>query len=126
MACAVDISTVQEISRQNRAAFVDQAPDHVAGIINLRGQVVTVLDLCSRLGLQTAGDRRPVYNVLVQSEGELIGLLVDDVDDIVVVEPQQIKSAPPHLGRGLRQYIDHVVEIDNEVMAVLAIDRLTA
>lgn len=124
--CAIDIARVQEINRQTRVTHVDQAPVYVAGIVNLRGQVVTVVDLRARLGLEEPREKPPVYTVLVQAADELVGLLVDDVDDIVAVEASRIKSTPPHLTSTLRQYIDEVVEIHDGVMAVLAIDRVTA
>ncbi len=126
LACAVDIAGVQEINRQTNVTRVDQAPPYVAGIINLRGQVVTVVNLRERLGLGPPEAGAAVYNLLVKSEGELIGLLVDDVDDIVAIDVENIKAAPPHLDRGLRQYIDEVVEMKQEVVAVLAVDRVTA
>jgi len=125
--CAVDISSVHEITRLTRVTQVDQAPSFVAGIMNLRGQVVTVVNLRARLGLATPeAGHSGVYNVLVKSGDELIGLLVDNVDDIVSVATHSIRPAPPHIEPQLQQFFGEVVEIHNRVVAILAIDRVTA
>lgn len=127
--CAVDISSVHEITRLTNVTTVDQAPSFVAGIINLRGQVVTVVDLKSRLGLKEArssDSAQAIYNVLVKSSDELIGLLVDNVDDIVSVATDTIRPAPPHVEPRLQPFFGEVVEIHNQVVAILAIDRITA
>jgi purine-binding chemotaxis protein CheW len=124
--CALDIAHVQEISMQFDATTVYQAPPYVFGIINLRGQIVTVIDLCRKLGLAEEGrERQKMYNVVVQSGGELIGLLVDDVDDIISMQARSVMRAPPHVGAPFRDYFAGVIELDDELIVALDVDKVT-
>ncbi len=84
--CALDAAGIQEVIRVGALTPVRHAPDEVAGIVNLRGKIVTILDLGLRLGfarIVPGGDSR-VF--IIEDGGEFIGLLVDRVDEVVEVD----------------------------------------
>ena len=91
--CGMDILKVQEINKLLEMTEVPLAPDYVKGILNLRGQIVTVIDLGNKLDLadtETSGDTR---NIIVNSNGEYIGLLVDRIGDVERTEAGNIETS---------------------------------
>ena len=96
--CGMDILKVQEINKLLEMTEVPLAPDYVKGILNLRGQIVTVIDLGSKLSLadtETDGDTR---NIIVNSNGEYIGLLVHKIGDVERTEEENIEPPPANIG----------------------------
>ena len=81
----VDIRKVQEINRQVDVTPVPNSPAHVRGVINLRGEVATVIDLRKVLGMEGAEESRDSRNLIVHSQDEAIGLWVDRISDILTV-----------------------------------------
>ena len=86
MCLALDIGLIQEIIRDVKITRVPHAPPQVRGVINLRGEVTTVIDLRPVLGLPPAAASRQPQTLIVRSQGESIGLIVDRVGDIYAVE----------------------------------------
>ena len=99
----VDIRQVQEINRQLDVTKVPQAPKCVRGVINLRGEVTTVIDLRTILGIEQAEVTRASRNLIVNSEGESIGLLVDRISDILNLTQRPSDSTPGQHQRGSRE-----------------------
>ena len=94
----LEMTNVQEINRIDSLAHVPSAPLGVSGVINLRGDVVTMIDTRVILN-QTSlvADRKKLHNVFVRYEGELIGLITDGVSDILTVARDQIDVPPSNL-----------------------------
>ena len=86
----VNICQVQEINRQLDATKVPHAPKEVHGVINLRGDVATVIDLRTVLGMPPVEDSRNSRTLIVQSHGESIGILVDRISDILTISSEEI------------------------------------
>ena len=82
----VDIARVQVVLRTTPVTPVPLAAPYVSGLLNLRGQIVTVIDMRTRLGLAASASTRDAVHVVVKSRGELLGLVVDREGDIVAVE----------------------------------------
>ena len=102
----LDISHVQEINRHLDVTAVPHSPSFVRGVINLRGEVVTVVDMRTILGLPRGEVTRDCRNVVIHSEGELIGLIVDQIADILTIPIREIDPPPANVdgveGRGGR------------------------
>ncbi|MCA9237095.1 MAG: chemotaxis protein CheW [Planctomycetales bacterium] len=96
----IDIRHVQEINRQLEVTRVPHARDEVRGVINLRGEVATVIDLRKVLGLPSADVTRESRNLIVNYDGEAIGLLVDRISDILTINAEQIDPPPANV-RGI-------------------------
>ena len=115
----IDIRQVQEINRSLRLTPVPHAPEAVRGVINLRGEVVTVLDLRRVLRLPPAEMTRSTRNVIVNSNGEQIGLLVDQVTDVVTCKASEIDPLPENLGGVDQRFFQGVFKLDEGLLVIL-------
>lgn len=122
--CALSIDAVHEISRIVAPTPVHEAPDYVRGIINLRGQIVTVVDLRRKLGLPPPPPGSSQRNLVVKSDQELVGLLVDEVDDIVEVPPRDLLPVPPNLVGEFGNHLGGVYQLEGELALLLALDNV--
>lgn len=94
----LELTDVQEINRIDTIAAVPEAPPHVGGVINLRGEVVTMIDLRIVLNQRTSDqDEADLHNVFVRSEGEVIGLITDGVSDIFAIRRNAIDVTPSNV-----------------------------
>ena len=125
LVCGLNIADVQEINKDLDVTAVYQAPHYVAGIINLRGQIVTIIDLATRLGLKNQRANTGGRNVIVNTQNERIGLIVDEINDIISVENHQILPRPPNIDNSLRNYVRGVVQQGSELVLILDVEALT-
>lgn len=121
---AVEIGQIQEIMRGVTITRVPDAPPEVSGVINLRGEVATIIDLRRVLGLSQADKGRAARVLIVRSNDESIGLQVDRVADITTVEDADVLPAPPNVGRVDGRYIRGVCPRESEIMVVLDLDEV--
>jgi len=122
--CGLLISSIQEINKNLLLTPVHEAPDYVRGIINLRGNIVTVIDLRRKLGLESVPLQASTRNVIVKLDREMVGLLVDSVDDIVEVEKGNIRPTPAHLAKELGNAFEGVIPLGDELVAILELNYL--
>ena len=124
--CAVDALRVQEIIRLGPITPVHHAPEHVLGIINLRGRIVTVLDPACRMGLG-AQERTPRSRILIVDwKDEQVGLLVSRVEDMVGASREDIAPAPSNLKSDLGAYLEGVVQLQDHMVSILDLEPLLA
>ena len=95
--CALDASGVQEVIRLGPVTPVPYAPEEVLGVINLRGKIVTIVDLGLRLGFPKAVAGADSRIFIVEDRGEFIGLLVDRVDEVVEVDEDHCQPPPANM-----------------------------
>lgn len=116
---SVDIMSVREIRGWTRATPLPHAPAHIRGVINLRGNVLPVVDLSSRLGMAPVeGDPRNVI-IVVHLGNQVAGLLVDAVSDIIAL-PRSDLQAPPALGAdGANSCIEAITIVEGRMIRVL-------
>lgn len=122
--CGLLISSIQEINKNLLLTPVHEAPDYVRGIINLRGNIVTVIDLRRKLGLESVPLQSGTRNVIVKLDREMVGLLVDSVDDIVEVQRSDIRPTPAHLAKELGDAFEGVIQLGDELVAILELNYL--
>ncbi|MEQ6903725.1 chemotaxis protein CheW [Nocardioides sp. YIM 152588] len=120
----VDVQHVQEVLRQHQVTVVPRAAESVRGVINLRGQIVTAVDLRSRLSLPgpsgDAGERGTAsMNVVVRSHGEAVSLLVDDIGDVINTGDRALEQAPATLPTSVRDVLHGVVSLEESILLVL-------
>lgn len=125
----IPIDQVQEVIRAIAVTWVPLSPPDICGLINLRNQIVTVIDLHQRLGLGEPA-RSPVelnepagFNVIVQRDAERVGLFVEDVGDVLEFEAQ-FEPPPATLKGSLRQFLVGVYPFENDFLLVLDIDKV--
>lgn len=122
--CGMDILKVQEINKLLEMTEVPLAPEYVKGILNLRGQIVTVIDLGSKLQLvdtETDGETR---NIIVNSNGEYIGLLVHKIGDVERTEEENIEPPPANIGGIQGRYFEGVFKKENSLIGILNVDEI--
>lgn len=123
----IDISRVREIVRMQNITSIPQSMDFVEGIVNLRGQIVPIVDLCKRFVVADRsdsddGDRR----IIVVNIGEQnIGILVDGVSEILRVPDESIEATPPIVSSGVSsEFIKGVAKVDSRLIIFLDLDRI--
>ena len=122
--CGMDILKVQEINKIMQMTKVPQAPDYVLGILNLRGQIVTIIDLGKKLGLGSTDMSLDPRNIIVNSSGGHVGLLVKRISDVVDANMQRRESAPANMGGIQGEFFDGVYKTDKELIGILNIEKV--
>ncbi|HBJ38154.1 MAG TPA: chemotaxis protein CheW [Planctomycetaceae bacterium] len=115
----VDIDYVQEISRQVELTPVPGAPESICGVINLRGDVVTVLNLHHLLGAKPLTPGSSWCNLILSFGTERVGICVDRVSDICTVPENKIVDGPSNLRSLNSRYIEGVYLRDDAVVVIL-------
>lgn len=120
----IDIRSVREIRGWAPATPMPHSPEYIVGVINLRGMVMPVIDLRSRLGLgQTEPTERHVI-VVLHAEGRTAGLLVDGVRESFHAETSSLQ-APPDLGDGYsHRFVDAILPFEGRLMSRLVVNTL--
>jgi purine-binding chemotaxis protein CheW len=121
---AIDATSIQEVIRFGSLTPVRHAPAEVAGIMNLRGKIVTVLDLGLQLGLGGIDPGPSARVLIVENGGEFIGLLVDRAEDVVSVEAHQWGPLPANTPAAQARYFLGVCRPAGRVLTVLDTARI--
>lgn len=122
----IEVSRVQEVIRTQAMTVVPLAPPVIRGLINLRGQIVAALDLRRRLGRPAAGEDAEPMNVVVQTDDGALSLLVDDIGDVIEVDPDRFEP-PPETLQGLgRELVRGVYKLDEGLLLLLDAERVAA
>jgi purine-binding chemotaxis protein CheW len=117
--CALRIEEVQEIKRVIQISSVPHAPDYVKGVINLRGQIVTVLDLRRKLNYPAKELESGSRLVIVKRGNEHIGLLVDTIEDAVIARIDDIQDAPSNVKGAEGRLFIGVYKTQDSLIAIL-------
>jgi purine-binding chemotaxis protein CheW len=120
----VGILDVREINRMMEITRVPHAPEFVEGVINLRGQVIPVVDLRKRFGLGVVEHDKNTRIVVVELGEVVVGFLVDSVSEVLRVVQSAVEPPPPIVGGIDREYIEGVVKLDDRLLILLNLHRL--
>jgi len=115
----VEVQTVQEVIRYQEMTRVPLAPPVISGLINLRGQIVTAIDLRRRVGLCDRPPSQQPMNVVVRTGDGVISLLVDEIGDVVEVEPDLFERPPETLQGAARDLIRGACKLKDRLLLVL-------
>ena len=118
------INVMQEVLRYTEIAPVPGAPDYVLGIINLRGNVVTVIDTRARFGLMPADTTDNTRIVIIESDEQVVGILVDSVAEVVYLKSSEIDSAPNVGTEESAKFIQGVSNRDGELLILVDLNKL--
>ncbi len=122
--CGLDIKKIREIKRYLNITQIHGAPTEVRGVINLRGEIVTVLDIRKRFGyskLKSNGKERVIF---VPFKEETIGILVDFVDDVIGYNPEELLPVPPNMDNKTAHFFSAVLQQDNSIISLINLDEL--
>ena len=120
----INVMQVQEVLRVSEIAPVPGAPDYVLGIINLRGNVVTVIDTRKRFGLQSKDVDEATRIVIIEADEQVVGILVDSVAEVVDLRVSEIESAPNVGTEESAKFIQGVASQDGELLIIIDLNRL--
>ena len=120
----INVMQVQEVLRISEIAPVPGAPGYVLGIINLRGNVVTGIDTRTRFGLPTGELDDASRIVIIESEQQVVGILVDSVAEVVELRQSEIDSAPNTGNEESSRYIQGVASRDDDLLIVVDLNKL--
>jgi purine-binding chemotaxis protein CheW len=120
----VNAMDVQEVIQLNILTSVHRAEDYIAGIINLRGQIVTVVDLRRKLGIEIQQERQAHDIFIVSSRGENIGLLVDEAADVIPADLDQLDPLPANMSVAQHKYLKGICRNQARPIVILNIDAV--
>ncbi len=122
--CGMNILKIQEINKLIDMTTVPQAPDYVLGILNLRGQIITSIDLSKKLGLGVTNLSDDPRNIIVNSKGEHIGLLVKKISDVVQANTDKFEPPPANMGGIQGDFFTGVYKTENKLIGILDVEKV--
>jgi len=120
----INVMSVQEVLRITEIAPVPGAPHYVLGIINLRGNVVTVVDTRTRFGLNEKESDDATRIVIIESDNQVIGILVDSVAEVVDLQKSDIETTPNVGNDESSRYIQGVSSQGDQLLILVDVDKL--
>jgi purine-binding chemotaxis protein CheW len=122
--CGMDILKVQEINKLIEMTRVPKAPEYVLGILNLRGEIVTIIDLGKKLGLKSTELNDKTRNVIVNSNEEHIGLMVEQISDVVQAEWGKVEEPPANIGSVQGRFFTGVYKTEDRLIGILDVEKV--
>ena len=120
----INVMQVQEVLRYTEIAPVPGAPTYVLGIINLRGNVVTVIDTRERFGLTTAEITDNTRIVIIEADEQVVGILVDAVAEVVYLRQSEIETAPNVDNDESAKFIQGVCHKNDELLILVELEKM--
>lgn len=120
----IPVDKVQEILPPQQVTNVPLSPNFIAGLINLRGQIVTSFDLRERLGLAPREPNSHFINIITGHAEDLYAIIVDSVGDVIDINQKQLAALPPTLDKIWRDCCDGVFQTDNGLLISLNTNNL--
>jgi purine-binding chemotaxis protein CheW len=118
------ISRVQDVFMPDRLTRVPLSAPEIAGVLNLRGRIVTAIDMRRRLGLPPRTDARPPMAVGIELKGESYGLLIDSVGEVMKLADVTREANPVNLDARLARVSAGVHRLDGQLLVILDVDRV--
>ncbi|HVY31994.1 MAG TPA: chemotaxis protein CheW [Polyangiaceae bacterium] len=122
----VEVVNVQEVIRCQEMTKIPLASAMVRGLINLRGQIVTAIDLRARLELPGLGDEQPPMNVVLRTSEGVVSLLVDEIGDVLELDGSDFERPPETLSGVFRDVVPGVYKLEGRLLLVLDVERIIA
>ncbi len=119
----IDILQVQEIIRRLSFTRIPLAPSLIEGLVNLRGQIVTAIDLRQRIGLSVRPEDKSPIHVVVRIEDGSASLMVDEIGDMMELGDEAFEAPPDTVQGPARELISGVYKLENRLLLVLDIDK---
>ena len=120
----LELLRVKEVIRVREITWLPKAPSFVKGIINLRGDVIPIIDLRDKFGLETREQTAQTRVIVVEVEGRLMGMVVDSASQVVRIPADQIDAPPPVLGGLSQEFITGVGKTEDKLVILLNVDAI--
>ncbi|MCP4344964.1 MAG: purine-binding chemotaxis protein CheW [Desulfobacterales bacterium] len=122
----IDILKVQEINKNPTITTVPQSQEYIVGVMNLRGRIVTVIDLAKKLGLPFTMPGKDNRTIIVNSQDEYIGLLIDRIGDVVPVDTEKAELPPVNIDDVLGSFTEGVLKTGTGLIGILDVEAVLA
>ena len=120
----IDVLEIQEVFRYQEMTMVPLAPEDISGLINLRGQIITAINLRLRLGMQPRPADRVPMNVVVRTQDEVVSLWVDQIGDVMEVSEEFYEKAPETIQGAMKELITGVYKLKDRLLLILDTKRV--
>lgn len=120
----MDIMSVREIRGWTPATPLPHSPDYVRGVINLRGAVLPIVDLSGRLGYEPVEPSARHVIIVAQSQNQVVGLLVDEVSDILTLLGDNLQPTPDVASEKAKEFVRGVVAIEDRMIQLVELDKV--
>ncbi|NOX95965.1 MAG: chemotaxis protein CheW [Alphaproteobacteria bacterium] len=120
----VSIMSVREIRGWTKETVLPMAPDYVRGVINLRGSVVPIVDLASRLGLKSVEPSARHVIIISDVDEQIVGFVVDAVSDILTTKRDNIQPTPDVASEAARDFVKGVIALDDRMINLIGLDNV--
>ena len=120
----LELLRVKEVIRMRLITWLPKAPSCVKGIINLRGNVIPIVDLRERFGLAAQEQTAMTRVIVVEVEGRLVGMVVDSASQVVRVPADQFDPPPPVMGSASKDFITAVGKMGDKLVIMVDVDRI--
>lgn len=120
----IPVVKVQDVLSSQRTTPIPLAPPEIAGSLNLRGRVVTMMDMRLRLGLPPRDSSEVEMSIVVEHDQDLYSLMVDSVGEVLPLSSRSYERNPPTLDPNLREYADGIYRLDDTLLVVLDVNKL--
>ncbi len=120
----VDIMAVREIRGWTRATALPHAPHYVSGVINLRGTVLPIIDLAARLGVGATEPTSRHVIIVLQVEGQVVGLLADAVSDIMTVKAEEMHATPNVDSETAKLFVKGILAVDERMIRQIDVAKV--
>lgn len=120
----IPVLQVQDVLREQKVTRVPLAAKEVAGSLNLRGRIVTAIDVRKRLNLPAKDDKSPSMSVVVEHEDELFSLIIDSVGDVLRIENKYYEKNPGTLDPAWRDISTGIYQLEEELMVIMDVSKL--
>lgn len=122
----VSTERIQEIIKIGVITEVPHAPSHILGILNLRGRIVTVIDLGARLSLRPSQRDEQGRIIIMDDDGESVGFMVDHIADVIQIDPQDLIPPPANMRSVQSDFFDKVYHYHGGLVGLLKVDTILA
>lgn len=122
----IDVVTVQEVLRHQPLTTIPLAPPAIEGLLNLRGQIITVIDLRRRLAMPPRADGEPPMHVVVRTADGVVSLMVDAIGDVVDLSEAQVAPTPATLDSPLRESVRGIFALEDGLLLWLDEEHVAA
>jgi purine-binding chemotaxis protein CheW len=121
---AIPVLEVQEVVKPQKVTNVPLGPEYVDGLINLRGQIVTAINLRVLFGLPRKKNRDEYMNIIVRWGDSLYALVVDEIMDVMDVENSSFEDTPDTIDDRLKSYIRGVFKLEDNLLTLLSLEKI--
>ena len=120
---ALPIFSVIEINQMKDLTMVPEVEAHVKGVLNLRGKIIPIIDLGIKLGLGESTYTKETCIIVVETEGHMVGAIVDSVTEVIELESQQIEQVPSTNRKLNSQFLDGIGKLDDQVILLIDVNH---